>query len=315
MTLETKADLLLIWIRQNVGADCRRSVDPGRSPDWNKVGAGELFTLVAWLAKQGLVVHRGQRDRDPGCRSFTSWCNLTPKGVREAERLLQLRDGKLPRFDAAANGLVAAAMDDVPDYHVTLLEFMASERGLLLGRRLDAPTIEKAAAFMVDRRLATVHARSVGFRPQGALDPSYTLALTPLGVRCGDRQPIDVRSFVSNQDDTRPNTYNVYGGNNQIGHHNTQNNTIGFPPDQLAQFAEQVLAAAVTMDVPEPVRERLTDDAQALRREAEREEPQPGRLRRMVEGLQESLLQAGQDQAAQKLLEVAGGLLMGMAGG
>ncbi|TXS20877.1 hypothetical protein EAO71_30725 [Streptomyces sp. ms191] len=317
MTFETEADLLLLWIREKTaGMDSRISVDPHRSCDWSEAAKGEVFRLVAWLAERGLVNHDGQRygQRNAGCNSFTTRCTLTPKGVREAERLLQLRGNKLHRFDTAANGLIVAAMDDVPDYHIVVQDFAASDRAVLLGQRIDAETIEKAAAFLVDNKLATVYSRSVAIRPREAFDPSYALALTPSGIQCGD-QHINVRKFVANQQDARPVTTNIYGGNNQIGDHNTQNNNIGFPPDDLAQFAQQVLAAAVTMDVPEPIRERIAEDAEALQREAEREEPQPSRMRRALEGMRESLLQAGQDQAAQKLIEMAGNFLMTASGG
>ncbi|MEU1213331.1 hypothetical protein ACFYSH_28635 [Streptomyces sp. NPDC005791] len=311
MTFETEADLLLLWIREKTaGTDSRISVDPHRSCEWSEVAKGEVFRLVAWLAERGLVNHYGQRNA--GCNSFTTRCTLTPKGVHEAERLFQLRGNKLHRFDAAANGLIVAAMDEVPDFHVVVQDFAESDRAVFLGQRIDAETIEKATAFLVDSKLATVYSRSVAIRPREAFDPSYALALTPLGIQCGD-QHVNVRNFVTSQKDARP--VAIYGGINQIGDHNTQNNNVGFPPDDLAQFAQQVLAAAVTMDVPEPIRERITEDAEALQREAEREEPQPSRMRRTLEGMRESLLQAGQDQAAQKLIEMVGSFLMTASGG
>ncbi|MFE6186527.1 hypothetical protein ACFQ6U_19090 [Streptomyces sp. NPDC056465] len=313
MTIEDEANVLLTWLRRKVGANCLVSIDPHRTSDWEDHRSSALFTLVAWLAERGLVTHHGQ-DGPLGCRSVTARCTLTPRGVREADRLIHLRDSKLHQFDAAANGLISIAMDDIPDYHVTIEEFSTSCGAFFLGHWLDYPVIKKAATYLVNKKLATVPGLSAGAPSPDTIDLRHILALTPLGIRCGNQQPINVRNFVTNQDNVHSATY-IYGGNNQVGNHNTQNNTIGFSPDQLAQFAQQVLTAAVTMDVPEVVRERITDDAQALRREAEREEPEPGRLRRLFEGLQDSLRQAGQDQAAQKLIEMGGGLLIGMFGG
>ena len=123
-----------------------------------------------------------------------------------------------------------------------------------------------------------------------------------------------VRTFMTQQQNSGD-TYNVTnsGGTNQIGSNNTLNITNGFQPDQLAQFAQQVLAA-VTMDVPDSLREQITEDAQTLLREAESEEPQPGRVRRFLEGVQESLQQAGQEEAAKQLIQNGTLLLSALAG-
>ncbi|MFD6347232.1 hypothetical protein ACFWF9_21240 [Streptomyces roseolus] len=313
MTIEDEANMLLIWLRHRAGANCIKFVDPCQSPAWKDFGTSAMFTIVAWLAERGFVTHHGQ-DGLRECRPVTARCSLTPRGVREAERLIQMRDSKLHQFDVAANGLISIAMDDIPDFRVTIEEFSTSSGAYFLGQWLDYPVISKAATYLVNRKLATVTGLFAGAPSPASVDLRHVIALTPLGIRCGSQQTINVRKFMTNQDNVRSATY-IYGGNNQVGNHNTQNNTIGFPPDQLAQFAEQVLAAAVTMDVPEVVRERITDDAQALQREAEREEPEPGRLRRLFEGLQDSLLQAGQDQAAQRLIELGGGLFNSMLGG
>ncbi|MDX3632712.1 MULTISPECIES: hypothetical protein [Streptomyces] len=52
-----------------------------------------------------------------------------------------------------------------------------------------------------------------------------------------------------------------------MGQDNTQNNTFGYDPQQLTQFARKVLAAAQSADVPEEVRAMVVADVEALQAE------------------------------------------------
>ncbi|MFJ6784313.1 hypothetical protein [Streptomyces yangpuensis] len=64
-----------------------------------------------------------------------------------------------------------------------------------------------------------------------------------------------------------------------MGQGNTQNNTFGYDPAQLAAFAQQVLAAAHTTDVRPASRDAVTAEAEALQAELQRPQPDAGRVR------------------------------------
>ncbi|MFF1779871.1 hypothetical protein [Streptomyces virginiae] len=88
--------------------------------------------------------------------------------------------------------------------------------------------------------------------------------------------------------DEQPNTTHtwnvtVHGGAPQMGQGNTQNNTFGYDPAQLAAFAQQVLAAAHTTDVLPASRDAVTTEAEALQAELQRPQPDAGRVRTLFQ--------------------------------
>ncbi|MEG9552190.1 hypothetical protein V5N34_29370 [Streptomyces baarnensis] len=230
---------------------------------------------------------------------------LTATGLGEANRLRTDSQSKAKREVHLHNTLVRWAHQNAPasDY-ASLQQFALDKDWWFCGTPVTWDEVDEAVAYLAEHGLLQVQWTN-----------GYTgIAPTARGTDFAHSHTT-LRTFMTQQQgsgDTYLITNN--GGTNQIGSKNTLNITNGFQPDQLAQFAQQVLAAAVTMNVPEDLREQITDDAQTLQREAEREEPQPGRIRRFLEGLQESLMQAGQDEATKMLIQNSAQLLTNLAG-
>ncbi|WP_157848177.1 hypothetical protein [Streptomyces exfoliatus] len=109
------------------------------------------------------------------------------------------------------------------------------------------------------------------------------------------------------------NTWNitVNGGAPQMGQGNVQNNTFGYDPTQLANFAREVLAAAQTADISADDRARVEADVEALQAELARAEPDQGRIRqwtrKILEGARTALpavLTTGTAQAVALALNI-----------
>lgn len=73
-----------------------------------------------------------------------------------------------------------------------------------------------------------------------------------------------------------------------MGQGNTQNNAFGYDPQQLTQFAREVLAAAHSADVPEEVRTRVVADVEELQAELATAAPDSGRVRQLAERVLQS---------------------------
>ncbi|XIE80169.1 hypothetical protein AB6O49_23700 [Streptomyces sp. SBR177] len=74
----------------------------------------------------------------------------------------------------------------------------------------------------------------------------------------------------------------------QVGDNNTQNNSFGYDPGQLAEFAREVLAAAHSTDVPAEGRNVVTADVEALQAELATAAPDAGRVRHLFQRAVES---------------------------
>ncbi|WP_327411457.1 hypothetical protein [Streptomyces sp. NBC_01233] len=83
------------------------------------------------------------------------------------------------------------------------------------------------------------------------------------------------------------NQFNVFGNGNQFGDNNTQNNTFGYDPNQLAKFARDLLAAASTADITETARARVTESVAVLEGELAESSPEPGKVRQALEKVKE----------------------------
>ncbi|MCJ0875266.1 hypothetical protein [Streptomyces sp. AP-93] len=206
-------------------------------------------------------------------------CYLLPAGVAEAERLMRIRDVRLERFDIAANGLISAGMDDFPDCVVTVRDFALSPGAVILYTVLTPQEIDKAVSYLVEQKLATTLAM--------AESKIVAIKLTPQGTICGSADTIDVRKFVIDQQAGIKNQFNVFGNGNQFGDGNTQNNTFGYDPNQLTQFARELLAAANTADITDTARTRVTESVAVLEGELAENSPDPGRVRHALERVRE----------------------------
>ncbi|MFJ4975147.1 hypothetical protein ACIP6X_07380 [Streptomyces coeruleorubidus] len=268
MTIEREADLLLVWLRGESNGDTQALVDA--EPFWHPPGDDRLVTLIDYLKVAGMV-HNTEL-----CASGA--CSLTPHGVAEAERLIADRDNPRIRLDHALNGLVAAAMENYPTTRLELVDFLCSTRMAVLDEMLEVAEVMRAIEYLEANKIVTVDSRS----PQTI----RAVTLTTLGIECGFKDPISVRNFLNDQRQPRiHNEWNitVNGGAPQMGQDNTQNNTFGYDPQQLTQFAREVLAAAHSADLPEEVRAVVVGDAAALQAELATAAPEPGRVRQLAE--------------------------------
>ncbi|AJT67589.1 hypothetical protein T261_5973 [Streptomyces lydicus] len=273
MTIEREADLLLVWLREESNGDTQALVDA--EPFWHPPGDDRLVTLIDYLRVAGMV-HNTEL-----CASGTV-CSLTPRGVAEVERLIADRDNPFIRLNHAINGLVAAAMENYPATRLELIDFLCSMRTAVLDETLEVAEVFRAIDYLEANKIMTVEGGPGGVR---------AVALTALGVECGFKDPISVRNFLDDQRQPRiHNEWNVTvnGGAPQMGQDNTQNNTFGYDPQQLTQFAREVLAAAHSADVPEEVRAMVVADAEALQAELATAVPESGRVRQLAEKVLQS---------------------------
>ncbi|MEW2067964.1 hypothetical protein [Streptomyces sp. NPDC007346] len=274
MTIETEADLLLVWLRRESNSDTQALVDA--EPFWYPPGDDHLITLIDYLRGTGMV-HNTEL-----CASGTS-CSLTARGVAEAERLIADRDNPRIRLEHAINGLVTAAMESYPTSRLELMGFLLSVRMAVLDEILEVAEVFRAVDYLEANGIVTVDSQS----PQTV----RAITLTTLGIECGFKDPISVRNFLNDQRQPRiHNEWNitVNGGAPQMGQENTQNNTFGYDPQQLTQFAREVLAAAHSADVPEEARAMVVADVEALQAELVTAAPEPGRVRQLAEILLQS---------------------------
>ncbi|MEU3174995.1 hypothetical protein [Streptomyces sp. NPDC007000] len=299
MDAEHESALLLLDVYRQARGSTMAFPEVSDFEEWKDIDDERLYTLVGLLEHAGLVSKTVTLGGSISCR-------LTPAGVAKAEQLQRDRDTPRVRYDIALNGLVEAAADMFPTHRLELQGFLGSPHARILDTVLTLDEIFSAVSYLEDEKLVTVE--RTGSQPTA-------ITLTPQGKRCGWNDKIDVRGFLDGkQQPGIGQQINIHGGQNQFGNHNTQTNNINPSLAEVANFAQQVLEAAVTMDVPENVREQLTDDAEALQREATRQEPQPGRIRRAFEAVLETLSQTGQAASdAQALLET-GQNLLGMFG-
>ncbi|WP_327286627.1 hypothetical protein [Streptomyces sp. NBC_01205] len=88
---------------------------------------------------------------------------------------------------------------------------------------------------------------------------------------------------MTDQQPSTQHTWNVTvnGGAPQMGHDNVQNNSFGYDPEQLANFAREVLAAAQTSDLSAADRAVVEADVEALQVELAAAEPDLGRARQL----------------------------------
>ena len=274
MTTEREANLLLVWLRGKSNGDTRALVDA--EPFWYPPGDDGLVALIDYLRDAGMV-HNTEL-----CASGTS-CSLTARGVAEAERLIADRDNPRIRLDHAISGLVAAAMENYPTTRLELIDFLCSMRMAVLDEILEVAEVFRAVEYLKANGIVTVDSRS----PQTV----RAVTLTTLGIECGFKDPISVRNFLNDQRQPRiHNEWNitVNGGAPQMGQDNTQNNTFGYDPQQLTQFAREVLAAAHSADVPEEVRATVVADVEALQAELATAAPESGRVRQLAERVLQS---------------------------
>ncbi|MFE5662221.1 hypothetical protein ACFQ9H_39275 [Streptomyces sp. NPDC056517] len=211
---------------------------------------------------------------------------LTVRGIGRAEDLVRQRSSPGARMDFALNELLAAAMDDFPDCRIGIADFVLSPRAVLLDVRLETKEVERAAEYLVKVGLAVRH--SISPASWGAAK-NPTFELTVLGIQCGERHPINVRNYVTEQQSQQPNF--TFNGPTQVGNHNTQNNTFGHDPNQLAQFARELLAAADSTDITDTARARITSSVEILEGELVSANPEPGKLRQFFENTKQAALE------------------------
>ncbi|WP_327697705.1 hypothetical protein [Streptomyces sp. NBC_00459] len=306
--LEAYVALLVLWMFEQGDGDTTLLVDPAAYAQRHDISEGRLRGVLEYASRQGAVEIVGVLGS-----GRLAHARLTVAGVLRAEELMRVRSNSRVRFDYAVNALVTAAMDPPDEYppgvapgpHWIDFVFFRSywPHSRLYGTKISHEEVLRAAEYLGQRGLAVLQ--------RGPLHDSepYALELTGLGITCGSTDDVNVREFMASQPRFSIGTVNNYGGANQIGTDNTQHNTIGSTPTELAAFAQQVLASIHTIDLPEDQREQLVQDAQSLVDEASAGQPDTTRLRRLTARLRESLLQNGTDAVVQGLLSASQNLI------
>ncbi|XIE80167.1 hypothetical protein AB6O49_23690 [Streptomyces sp. SBR177] len=278
MDTEQDAALLLVELYEKAKGSVLQRVTmhtEGREP-------GRLETLAMRLHDVGLIdlVGAGMS------------CRLTTNGVVRAEQLILGRGRPVVRYNQALNGLVMEAADRFPKHRLELTEFMESRHARVLDSALTQDEVRNAARFLEEESLVTVERDG---------EELIAVVLTQQGRRCGWNDEVNVMSFLDGQEQSgiqQKMTVTVNGNGTQVGQGNTQNNTFGYDPHQLATFAREILADVKIMDIPEAVRNQVTEHAQALQREAEEAAPERTRIRRSLEGLREAVALSGSGAGA-----------------
>ncbi|MER5967708.1 hypothetical protein [Streptomyces sp. NPDC002057] len=277
METERASALLLVTMYQANEANPVDYTAIDLLPGWGELGVHRLRVVAGHLQQAGLVQPLGA--------AYQMIWRVTPAGAVHAEKLLHDRDRPIVRYDAAVNGLVTAAIDVFPGHRLELETFGESAHAQVLDTALSPDEIAAAVAFLEEEKLITVE--RVDGHPAA-------ITLTPRGRECGWVDKTDVRGYLTGR---RPGgiqqnwNISVHGGAPQIGQGNVQHN---HGPDlgQVMRFAGELhgLVSGGSLTVPETVRDRIVEDAEALEREAGREDPRPGRVRRLLEDLRESLM-------------------------
>ncbi|MFF8784574.1 hypothetical protein [Streptomyces sp. NPDC015125] len=264
--------------------------------EWRR---GTRFRLRADLND---LVRRGQLERNFVFRRGNLY-RLTHAGELEAQRLLHLRRDPEGRQQHAHNGLITAASRASYSPTIGLEAFLAMPQSHVYGDPLTLDEVRVAAAYLVERGLATLHEGNTE-HPLKAL-----LTLTGVGMQCAESSLL-VKDFLM-QNGHLPTYYtNIHGGENiQVGSENTQNNNFGFDPSQFVAFARQVLAAAPRVDITDELRGQIVRDASHLEEESTRPAPEPSRVRRALDGLMETLVRHSTDGVARLLYDTGRNLL------
>ncbi|MFI6530283.1 hypothetical protein [Streptomyces uncialis] len=227
---------------------------------------------------------------------------LTHAGQLEARRLLHLRRDPEGRQQHARNGLMSVASRASYSPTIELEAFLTTPEAVMLSEHLSPDEVRAAALYLAEQGLATVHEGDAQ-HPLQAL-----LTLTQVGIQCAE-SPLSVKDFLMQNGHHPTYTTNIHGGTAQVGSGNTQNNTFGFDPAQFADFARQVLTAAPRVDTTDELRAQIVRDAAFLEEESTRPAPEPGRVRRALEGLTDTLVRHSTDGLAQYLYEAGRNLL------
>ncbi|WP_405185809.1 hypothetical protein OG582_00330 [Streptomyces anulatus] len=286
---------LLVWMYERSARGQGDLVGPEDFPaEWRRA----RFRLRADLND---LVRKGQLERHFVFRRGNLY-RLSGAGELEAQRLLHLRRDPEGRQQHARDGLVSAASRAAYSPTIGLEAFLGMPQSQVYGESLTLDEVRVAAAFLVERGLATLHE---GDAPHSL---KALLTLTGVGIQCAESS-LSVKDFLM-QNGHLPTYYtNVQGGNAQIGPGNTQNNHFGFDASQFAAFAQQVLADAPRVDIADELRSQLVRDASRLQEESTGPAPEPGRVRRAMDGVLESLVRHSTDGVAQLLHETGRGLI------
>ncbi|MFE7673497.1 hypothetical protein ACFU5N_14930 [Streptomyces albidoflavus] len=287
---------LLVWMHERTTQGGSALVGPDDFPEeWRR---SARFRIRADLNE---LVRRDQLEKVFVFRRGTLY-RLTYAGELEAQRLLHLRRNPDGRQQHARDGLVSVASRATYSPTVGLEAFLAFPQSVMYGERLTLEEVRVAAAYLAEQGLATLHEGDAQ-HPLKAL-----LTLTQVGMQCAGSS-LSVKDFLMQHGHHPTYTTNVHGGAVQVGPGNTQHNTFGFDPSQFADFARQVLAAAPRVGTTDELRAEIVRHASSLEAESTGPAPEPGRIRRALEGLVGSLERHATDGLAQYLYDVGRSIL------
>ncbi len=270
------ATLLLLAMYKQANSSTTAYIEADELGEWADRGDDRLLTLISHLERANLIV------RGPAASGL--WCQLTAVGVVKAEQVLRDRSRPAARYDAALNGLIAAATDKFPTHRLEVQAFLFTRHARILDQVLELDEIFSAIEFLEEEKLVTVERD--GSRPTA-------ITLTSQGRRCGWNDTVNVQGFLAGQQPSGIGQswyVTVNGGAPQMGQGNVQHNTFGLDVTQVMQIVRELNGLIPTLKLPEQVRERIAEDVEALEREAERDEPQPNRINRLLEAVREGML-------------------------
>ncbi|MET8685145.1 hypothetical protein ABZV77_13095 [Streptomyces sp. NPDC004732] len=287
---------LLVWMYERGRRGQGDPVSPNDFPEeWRR---SSRFRFRSDLNE---LVRRDQLKRVFAFGKGHLYC-LTHAGELEAQRLLHLRRDTDGRQQHARNGLVATASQASYSPTVVLEAFLALPQSFTYGSPLTLDEVRAAAVYLSEQGLATLHEGDAQ-HPLQAL-----LTLTQVGIQCAGSS-LSVKDFLMQNGHHPTYTTNIHGGTAQVGSGNTQNNTFGFDPSQFADFARQVLAAAPRVGTTDELRDQIIRDASSLEAESTSPAAEPSRVRRLLEGLTETLGRHATDSLAQYLYDSGRNLL------
>ncbi|MFI0487482.1 hypothetical protein [Actinomadura sp. 9N215] len=216
-----------------------------------------------------------------------SQVQMTESGVIEAQRLRRLRNSRTARLAHACDELLRWAFEAGQQGDpAEIMTFVDTVGSYFAGDSLTVDEILGAFRYLEQRGLV----QHAGISDTTTAAASIKVRVTDDGADCvlSGRTVNDFLSHHRQGGDT----YNISKSSGFVAGKQrsvVQNNTIGFDPSEMRQFAELVLQMAPTLGIAPEQQEELIHDAEILSEETSGSQPEPGRVRAAYQRVQEAL--------------------------
>ncbi|GAA4326960.1 hypothetical protein BJY14_007710 [Actinomadura luteofluorescens] len=211
---------------------------------------------------------------------------LTEAGVIEAQRLQRLRNSRTARLANACDELLRWAFEAGQEGDpVEIMAFVDTAGSYFAGDSLTVDEILGAFRYLEQRGLVQ-HAGTADTTTAA----SIKVRVTDDGTDCV-LSGRTVNDFLSHQRQGGD-TYHIKDSTGFMAgrqHKPLMNNTIGFDPSDMRQFADLVLQLVPTLGIAPEQQEELIHDAEILSEETTGSQPEPGRVRAAYQRVQEAL--------------------------